>query len=235
MNSLPMRAALCCITLLCFAGIPVRNSSAEPAINCHCFQDRTYNPANPAAADDYILATSFNSLLARSFDTSKGEIVMLKMKEGVGQDDLLVALKVARESGVDLQQLLGWRKEKRPWRTIIADLTGRRRVKEDLLLEAIAAGLPADEAGACVADELIAGFYKIQGAVIGSFRSEGLSEKEMALVLILAHAGNRQPEALVLLHNKEGKSWSTIAHDLGIEPAAAGKLILQYPDRKIPE
>lgn len=235
MNSMPLRTALCCITLLFFAVIPVRNSSAVPAINCHCFQDRTYNPADPFATDDYILATSFNSLLARSFNIPKREIVMLKMKEGIGQNDLLVALKVAKESGADLQQLLGWRREKRSWRTIVTDLTGRRRIKEDLLVEAIAAGLPVEKAEAHVADELIAGFYKIPGEEIGSFRSEGLNEKEMALVLILAHAGNQQPEVLVSLHNREGRSWSAIAHDLGIEPAAAGKLILQYPDRRLPD
>ena len=60
----------CMIVMLLFWG-PVQNSFAESTINCHCFQDRSFDPGDKFAADDYILATSFNSLLAKSFDITK--------------------------------------------------------------------------------------------------------------------------------------------------------------------
>ncbi len=222
------------IALLFFFG-PAHDSFAESAINCHCFQDRTYNPADKFAADDYILATSFNSLLAKSFSMPKRRIVMLKMKEGVGQDDLLVGLKIANVTGIDLQKLLTLRRDKKfTWSTIISDLADKEHFNKDRLVEAIRSGLSVDEAGAGVADELIADFFKVPAETIQRFRTTGLNEKEMAVLFILAHAGDRKPEALVDLRTKEGKSWSEIANGFNIEPVAAGKLIIQYPAKQIP-
>ena len=57
----------------------------------------------------------------------------------------------------------------------------------------------------------------------------------MTLVLILAHVSNRTPAEIVEQYNEKNSSWSAIADSLGIEPAAAGKLILQYPARQLRE
>jgi len=211
------------------------NAFAESAINCHCFQDRTFRPAEPFAADDYILATSFNSLLARSFDIPKRQIVMLKMKEQVGQNDLLICLKIAKVAGVDLQQLLGRRRENQSWPTIIAGLEQQEAIENDRILAAIGSGMAVDKAGEAIADELNGNFYTVPAEAIHKLRAAGLNEKEMALVFVLAHVSDRQPQALVAQHDREGKSWSGIADSLGIEPAAAGKLVLQFPAKQIPD
>jgi hypothetical protein len=71
MNLLQPKTALVFIILALSLAVPGRTISAESTINCHCFQDRTYNPTDPPASDDYILATSFNSFLARSFGITK--------------------------------------------------------------------------------------------------------------------------------------------------------------------
>ena len=80
---------------------------------------------------------------------------------------------------------------------------------------------------------MIAGFYKIPAEEIKRFRAYGLSEKEMTLVFILAHFKNQKPEIFVGQYKKQGSSWSQIAFNLGIEPAAAGKLIMAYPAKQI--
>jgi hypothetical protein len=224
------------LILLLFAIMPASdNALAGSAISCHCFQDRTYKPAEPFAADDYILATSFNSLLSRSFDMPKRQIVMLKMKEGVGQNDLLVGLKIAKQTGVDLQQLLERRRGNKSWATILADLDQKETIHDDRILAAIGAGMSVEEAGGAIADEIIVNFYGVPAAAAQQLRAAGLDEKEMALIFVLAHARDLQPQELVTQHNREGKSWSGIAAGLGIEPAAAGKLILSYPARQVPE
>jgi len=235
MNLLQPKTALVFTLLALFLVVPGRDTSAETTINCHCFQDRTYNPADPRAADDYILATSFNSFLSRSFAVPKREIVMLKMKEGVGQDDLLVGLQIARTTGIDLQQLLGPRRQGLAWSAIIDDLVQDEAIKKSRFLETIDAGISVQEAGAGIADKLIGEFYTVPEATIQQFRQNGLNEKEMTLVLILAHARDQKPVALVEQHTKQGRSWSEIAYSLSIEPAVAGKLILQYPARQLPE
>ena len=95
--------------------------------------------------------------------------------------------------------------------------------------------MPVEEAGADIADELIGNFYAVPAAAIQELRMSGLNEKEMALVFILSHVSDQQPETLVAQHNREGKSWSAIADRLGVEPAVAGKLILHYTAGRIPE
>ena len=221
-------------TLILFFFAHAPDSPALSAINCHCFKDRTYNPANPFAADDYILATSFNSLMSNAFGIPKKEIITLKMKEGFGQDDLLVGMKIAQITGADLRQLLSLRRKKQPWSAIISDLTRQGNPGNDEVLETIRAGSSVEHAGAAVADELIAGFYKVPTEAIQKYRIHGLNEKELALLFILAHAGGQEPQTLFERRSKEGKSWSEIADDLGIEPAAAGKLILHYPAKQLP-
>ena len=106
-------------------------------------------------------------------------------------------------------------------------------INRDKLAQAIRTGMPVHEAGARVADEMIEGFYKIPAEEVKRFRAYGLNEKEMAFVFILAHFKDQKAETFVEQYKKQGSSWSQIAFNLGIEPAAAGKLILAYPAKQI--
>ena len=218
--------------LLCLGA--TRNAFAESTITCHCFLDRSYNEADRFASDDYILATSFNSLLSKSFVIPKRQVVMIKMNEGVAQDELLIGLRIAKITGIDIRKFLGLRRENNSWPQIIANLSQQEGIKQDGILEAIRTGLPIAEAGVRIADEMIAEFFQVPPAEIVKFRTSGLNEKEMALLFILAHVSEIQPEALVAQYKTQGRSWSEIAHNLGLEPEAAGKMILAYPDKKIP-
>ena len=232
MNVLKLKISLLLITLLILSLGAAQQASAESAIQCHCFTNRSYNPADRFAADDYILAASFNSLLAKSFGIPKRQIVMIKMNEGVGQDDLLIGLKISKLTGIDIRKFLRMRKENNSWAKIISGLTQQEKIKNDPLLEAIRSGMPVEEAGARVADEMIAEFYQVQPGDINKLRMSGLDEKEMNLVYILAHAREQKPEFLVEKHNSQGESWSEVASNLGFEPAATGELILAYPAGK---
>ena len=42
-------------------------AAAIPAITCHCFTERAYDPALPFVADPYFLATTQNSFFAAAF------------------------------------------------------------------------------------------------------------------------------------------------------------------------
>ena len=233
MNLLKSKTALLLITLILFSLGSAAHAFAESAIQCHCFKNRGYNPADRFASDDYILATSFNSLLAKSFGIPKRQIVMIKMNEGVAQDDLLIGLKISKATGMDSGKFFRLLKENNTWAKIISGLSQQEKIKNDPLLEALGSGMPVEEAGARVADEIIGEFYRIKPEEINKLRLSGLDEKAINLVLILAHAGEQQPEVLLEQYRKQGKIWSEIAHNLGFEPAAAGKLIQVYPARKI--
>lgn len=213
--------------------VPLSRSLAESTVKCHCFKDRTFNPADTFAADDYILATSFNSLLAKAFAIAKQELVLLKMKQGVGQDDLMIGLQVAGAAGVDFQELLSRRRDQQTWAEIVAGLEQDGRISQGRFAGEIRAGMPLAESGARVAETVIADFYKVPLELVREFRAAGLNEQELALLFVLAHAGEQDPGALVDLHNRQGQSWGAIAHRYNIDPAGAGKLILQYPARQV--
>jgi hypothetical protein len=235
MNLSLIKTTLFFIALILFLLGPSHNSFAESTINCHCFKERTFNPNDTFSTDDYILATSFNSLLAKSYDIPKRQVITLKMKEKVGHDDLLIGFKISKSTGVHLKQLLSFLERKKTWSKVLSEMDQQEMIMNDQLLEAIKSGLPVDEAGDRAGEELISEFYSVPAEKIGKLRKSGLNEKEMALLFILVHAKDQKLEVLVKQHNGQGKSWSEIAHNLGVEPAAAGKLILAYPAKQIAE
>lgn len=195
---------------------------------CHCFKDRSYNSADRFAADDYILATSFNSLMANAYDIPKKQIILLKMKGGAEHLNLIIGLRVATITGTDLQQILDYLKQGRSWQDMLSSPGMAKAAASDQYLAALAAGASAEEAGPRIADALLADFFKIPMEKVKQLRASGVNEKEMALIFILAHEKKVKPADLADLHLKEGKSWSQIADEFGIAPAEAGRLILEY-------
>jgi hypothetical protein len=146
---------------------------------------------------------------------------------------LLIGLEIAKITGVDIRKFLRLHKENNTWEKIISGLSQQETIKKDPLLEVIKAGMPVEEAGIRIVDEIIGELYKIKPEEINKLRMSGLNEKEMNLIFILAHAREQNPEVLVEQYKKQGRSWSEIAHNLGVEPDATGKLIIAYPE--IPE
>lgn len=232
MPLLKQKHSLFFITILLLSALAGKISFAETVKGCHCFRNRTFDPAEKFAADNYTLATSFNSLISRSFGISKGQIVMLKMKGGVNPNDLLVGLKTARVSGIDLQHVIALRQSNQSWQKILTSPGVSDSVKNDTILTAVQSGISTDEAGQKIAHEMIAAFYGVPIERVENLRLVGLTAKEINLVFILSHISGKKAEAFVELYKKEGKSWSEIANSLAIEPASTGKLILNYPEKQ---
>ncbi|OGR00289.1 MAG: hypothetical protein A2505_09685 [Deltaproteobacteria bacterium RIFOXYD12_FULL_55_16] len=225
---IPVLIVFCLLSCVAFC----QSAAAETTSACHCFQERTFNPADKFAADEYLLATTFNSLLSRAFNLPKREIVMLKMQGGAGQNDLLLALQAAKVSGTELKHFLGFREKKFSWQKILSELLPAKNFKNDPVLKGLLAGSPDTEAAQKNADRLLVEFFHVPPKVVFDLRASGLNEKELALLLILEHAKKLPPHEGARQHAQEGKSWSEIAHQLGLEPAEAGKLMIDYPGSK---
>lgn len=204
-------------------------ASGQNGVSCHCFQNRSYNPSDRFAADDYILATGFNNLLARVFDVPHRQIVLLKMKEGVNEDELLIGMYVSRKSGEELEKILGKRRAGKTWAAILAALTPEGDAQHDEVLSRIYAGAKPGEAASLAADAIVREFYRVPPEEIQELRRAGLDKKEINLVLLLAHASEAKPEKLVRQYRKKNRSWSEIAFNLGLEPRETGRLIQAYP------
>jgi hypothetical protein len=106
---------------------------------------------------------------------------------------------------------------------------------DDSLVQKIIGGMKVEEAGRSVADEIISRFYKVPIEEIEKLRKTGLNEKEITLLYILVYARDQKTATLLKQRRENNKSWSEIAHNLGVEPAKAGKLVLAYPAKQINE
>jgi hypothetical protein len=155
---------------------------------------------------------------------------MIKMNEGVSQDDLLLGLKLAELTGMDLRKFLRLRDGGSSWAEITAGMSKYAAVRQDTVLQSVMDGMKAPEAGALTADEMISSFFNFPRGGIKKFRESGLSEKEVTLLLILSRAGKIKPVDLLAQYREKGKSWAEIAHNMDMEPDAAGKLIMAFPD-----
>ena len=149
------------------------------------------------------------------------------MQGGVGQDDLLIGLTISKASGVTLEHLLDLRKRKKTWQQVMEDPILSEYHPSPLLI-GLKSGTPAFQATVQIADELISLFFRTPQKTVEKFRANGFTAKEITLLFLLASTSNIASEKIAAQHRKEGKSWSEIANSLGVEPAAAGKLISNY-------
>jgi len=96
------RYSIILVAIVLFVLTTVTNSFA---VSCHCFQDRSFDPSRPEAADPYFLATVQNSLIAAALSVSKRSIVQAKMG-GADADLLWVAYYVSDRSGIEIEDAL---------------------------------------------------------------------------------------------------------------------------------
>jgi len=189
---------------------------AIPAITCHCFTDRSYDPARPTLADPYFLATTQNSFFAAAFGVDKKTIVIKKQK-GVSADDLWIAYWLAARSGGDPDSLLQERNNKGSWQKIAASLA--MTDKSGRVAAALKAKAPDERLAAAVVDELLARFRFHGEAELTALRKAGAGNQEMVMAGLLA-ARIRQPAMQLYRDVKNGRtSWGALLQRAGIEPA----------------
>ncbi|MEA3544945.1 MAG: hypothetical protein U9R69_06965, partial [Thermodesulfobacteriota bacterium] len=94
-----MRNLICLLLLILPTG-----SGAESTISCHCFQDRSFNHQDTAAADPYFLATTQNNFLALIYGIDKRAIVKAKMA-GTSGSHLWILFDVAKRSQKTINQV----------------------------------------------------------------------------------------------------------------------------------
>lgn len=182
---------------------------AIPAISCHCFTERSYEPARPAAADPYFLATVQNSFFALVFNVDKKSIVLRK-QQGASSDDMWIAYWIASKSGTSPDALLQAKKGRETWKDALAQLQpgsinmGAR----------FTSALNAKSSGAILAekvvDELFLRHQLLTDADLAGMRKAGASNQELIIATVIA-AKTGQAARPVLLETRNGsKSWGSL-------------------------
>lgn len=106
-----------CLLFLWLLSLPL-TVAAQSIINCHCFQERTFNPNHPAAADPYFLATTQNSFMAQSFGLKKRSLVKAKM-EGADANDLWILYELAKRSSLEPSRLEQAYRQQKSWPRVV--------------------------------------------------------------------------------------------------------------------
>lgn len=190
---------------------------AAPAITCHCFTDRSFEPARPAAADPYFLATTQNSFFAVVFNTDKKSIVM-KKQQGTSSDDLWIAYWVATRSGGSPDTLLQAKQKNGSWK----DVTALQRLPAKALgarfSKALNAGAAAPQLAETVVDELFIQKRLLREEELAAMRQAGVSRQELIIAAVIG-ARTGRPAGQVYLEVKGGAAtWGQLLQRAGIDP-----------------
>ncbi|HEY5998672.1 MAG TPA: hypothetical protein VI078_05140 [bacterium] len=188
------------------------------AVTCHCFRDREYDAANPAASDAYLLATASNTLLAAVAGIPKREIVEARMS-GTAGEDLWIAAHVARRRGMGVREVLEARARAASWREFLEkrgaspDALGRR------FDAALAAGAPDVTLARIAASEALAERVGTAWAQLDTLAAAGAGYQETIVAALIGRWGGKDPLG-VLETARAGVGWSGQLAALGKFPRA---------------
>ncbi len=188
---------------------------ANSTIQCHCFQDRTLDPSQPAKVDPYLLATTQNSFLASTFGVSRSQVVRKRMS-GTPAEELWITYALGEKTGSEPDALQRARRTEGSWKSALI----KSGHQPDALGAPIAAALQSasDETLAdALADEAVVSKLKMERAALDELRTRGASTQEIVLAAFLAGRAGR-PAVDIWSEVKEGEtSWGLVASNLGVE------------------
>jgi len=187
---------------------------ADSAVTCHCFRDRSFDPARKFSADDYIRASSFNALLAVHFSIPKRMIVMAKMN-GLSENDLVASLHLSARTGRAREAWLNEKGKAGNWvgifqRAGVALPSGS--VDDKSLVDAISTAL-------------VASHFEVPRARVRQLLDSGLDLRGALLALTLSDVTGRNAGAFAYDIVTRKQSWGEVFHRQGLRPDAVGPLI----------
>jgi hypothetical protein len=186
---------------------------AAPTVTCHCFRNRSFDPADPPAADPYILAATRSSLLSASFGVPKGPLVKAVMT-GTAPEDLWVAHWSAAQTGRAAGWLLEAHSETGSWRAALAGAKGLPGEFEAALTK----GAPSVELAAFAVDDVLARRLGADRGALAALRTAGATSEQVIVATFLG-IRLKAPAVDVLARFRGGKAtWGTLLRDAGLAP-----------------
>jgi len=194
------------------------------APSCHCFRDRTFDPARPSAADAYILATARNSLLSAAFGVSKTDLVRAEMS-GSSPDGLWIAHWAGARIGRDPEALLSQRQAGGSWQFALADADAARL--GPAFDKTLRAGAPDVALASVAVDEVVTLRLRAPGSSVTALRAAGASSAETVVASVVALRAGRPAEELLRQVRQGSASWGTLLREAGMAPSELDSVIRQ--------
>ncbi len=210
-----MRRLLILLTLML---LPAVGAVAGPAVSCHCFQERSFDPQRPAAADPYILATTQNTLLAAALGLPKKEVVRAKMA-GENGDRLWVVHYLAAHSGLPSEKISAARLQADDWRGAVQLLRLDPGAFSPLFVAALVRQADERLLAAAAADASLIDFCSIEPETTAALRQAGASTAETVLAVLLARKAGRASVQLLALVRNGRATWGSLLQAAAVSPA----------------
>lgn len=202
------------LTILLMLPMP---ALAIPAITCHCFTDRSFEPARPAAADPYFLATTQNSFFALVFNVDKKTIVM-KKQQGTPPEDLWIAYWVASRSGASPETLLQARSKNEAWKDVLAPLRLTEKALGYRFSKALNAKSSSVQLAETVVDDLFVRYQLLGEGELAAMRQAGATSQELIIATVIS-VRTKQPARQIFMEVKNGsKTWGSLLQKANIDP-----------------
>ena len=212
-------------------------AQAIPAITCHCFTERTFNEAQPAAADPYFLAAAQNAFFANAFNIDRQAVVMLK-QQGADTDNLWVAYWIASRTADDPDRLLRSKTQDTTWQEVLAPMQIPQESLGSRFSQALSASLPADRLAKAVVDELLVGYQLLDENQLAALRKAGAPNRELILAAVLATRAGRSARQIFHDVTSGARTWGAMLHASGIDGKNLPQVVtdtLKRPDRPKPK
>ncbi|MEA3362248.1 MAG: hypothetical protein U9Q61_03140 [Thermodesulfobacteriota bacterium] len=198
-----MRTLFCLLLLL----IPAL-TGAESTINCHCFQDRTFNHRDTAAADPYFLATTQNSFISLIYGVDKRALVKAKMS-GTSGAHLWILFDVAERSQQDINTVAEIYPHTKRWRDVFTEL---QLTQQQLGADYWQLSNNPEQLADHIVDLQLIQYFSVTAGQVKNWRERGMNRKELILTILL----EGDPPSLYNQVNSGMQTWGKLLFDQGL-------------------
>jgi len=198
-----MRVLICLLFLL----FPTL-SGAESTINCHCFQDRTFNHRDTAAADPYFLATTQNSFISLLYGVEKSSLVRAKMS-GTSGSYLWILFDIAARSQQEIDKVDKIYGQNKNWDAVFKKLN---LTPQQLGEKYWQLGNNPELLADYIVDLQLNKQFGVNKNELQSWHKLGMNRKE----LILANLLDGDPITLYNQVNSGRQTWGKLLYDQGL-------------------
>jgi len=189
---------------------------AAPTVSCHCFRDRQFDPAAPAAADPYLLATNQNTIMAVVYGVEKKPLVRAKMSGTTGVD-LWIALELGRLLQRPAMELLEQKATSADWLTLLTEGTAQL---PDYLRD-VAPVLW----GRLIVEHWAVRLFDLDPESLSILEASKATDQELLLAGLLSWRTARPAPALLAQVRSGKQSWGTLAKAAAIDPKQIADLV----------
>lgn len=211
------------LLLICVSGVP---AWAEPTVNCHCFQDRNFDPDYPRKVEPYLLATSQNSFMATVFQVEKFKVVKERMS-GMSGEDLWVAYYLWKKTGIEPASLLNARGLEKSWGGVIAKAGIDEKSLDAGFQKGLQEGGSVETLAAAVVDEALCRFLGGKPDELAGLRSSGATNQEVILASFFARRLNQPAAEILAAVRADQLTWGGLANDHGVKITQMDKELLK--------